>query len=100
MSLVRQADLTGPSTRLCIGPGGAVPCIESATDVRLPGQTVLPADGSWRRLMAVWPDEVVEVWLVCIDETTQDLVCPDSLRLRVRTVDDTGALVGHVAASA
>ena len=97
MALVRNEHLTGPRDRLCIGGGDAiVPCIDTGVDVRQPSQRLLPADGSMGRLLEVSPGEVVDVWLVCIDEATQDLSCPEELRLRVGAVDDGANRVGDL----
>lgn len=96
LALVHDEELTGPTDRACVVAGLVEPCVDSLSDVRTPSQTVLTDDGSWGPMMTVWPDEVVEIWLVCIDEATQDLACPDSLRLRVRTTDDAGNPVGDI----
>ena len=73
-----------------------MPCIDTGVDVRQPSQRLLPADGSMGRLLEVSPGEVVDVWLVCIDEATQDLSCPEDLRLRVGAVDDGANRVGDL----
>src|SRR5690606_24063497 len=59
LGAVRHADLTGPLTRACIAAGETVPCEDVLGDVRQPDQSVLAGDGSWSRLLTVWPDEVV-----------------------------------------
>lgn len=96
MALIDRDEFVGPAERSCAQGASTVACTQTSTDVRQPGQVVLDG-GSPDRLMEVWPDEVVSVWLVCVDEVTQDLSCPDGLRLELRTVDDAGALVGDLA---
>lgn len=96
LALVHDEERTGPTDRSCVVAGDVEPCLDTLSDVRTPTQTVLTADGSRGRLMTVWPEEDVEIWLVCIDEATEDLACPDSLRLKVRTTDEAGNPVGDI----
>lgn len=96
LAAVRQPDVQGPTARSCDQAGETVPCEVVLGDVRQPGQTVLEDGGAWLPLMTLWPDETVEIWLVCIDPVTNDLSCPDSLRLELRTVDDEGTLAGDL----
>jgi hypothetical protein len=95
-ALVRDDARHGPAERSCAGPEDvAVPCDVTLHDVRMPNQRTVPGDASrYVRLMTVWPDETIDVVLVCVDRATNELGCPTSLRVALRTVDDGGARTG------
>ncbi len=72
-----------------------VDCVPFGTDIGMPNQRVVPGDGSaFVRMMTIESSETVEVVLVCVDPTTQDLGCPASLRAALRTAGGVGVLVG------
>jgi hypothetical protein len=99
-ALITNADLTGPTDRSCTGPTSAVvPCTVTTGDVRMPNQRVVPGDGSAKvRLMTIWPGERVQIALVCVDNATQELACPTTVRTAIGAVTDDGTRVGDLAA--
>jgi hypothetical protein len=64
--------------------------------VHVPSQVVVPGDASkYEPLMTLWPNETVDVALVCDDGTGQ-LGCPDTVRLALRTRDGAGHIAGDL----
>lgn len=94
-------DRTGPLTRACAGEAGPEPCYIATGHVQST-QRMVPQNTTGRlafvRLITLWPEEVVGLVLVCVEPATQELGCPDSLRARLRMVDDGGNLVGDLTA--
>ena len=97
-ALILTGDLTGPTSRDCADPVGAiVPCRITAHSLQTPNQRLVTGDGSeFVRLMTMWPDERVGVVIVCVDPVTFELGCPTTLRTALRAVDDAGAMVGDL----
>jgi len=96
-ALVRDEYLEGPEQRSCaVDDDAVVDCVITPVDVRTPTQRTVAGDGSYTRLMTLWPGERVDVVLVCVDPTTQELGCPAETRVWLRTVDNVGALVGEL----
>jgi hypothetical protein len=93
-----HADRIGPTDRSCTGPTSAVmDCTVTLNDVRMPNQRVVPGDGSARvPLMTIWSGERVQIVLVCVDNVTEELVCPATVRTRIGTADDDGTRVGNL----
>jgi hypothetical protein len=93
---VKPADLTGPTARSCAGAAGVEPCTVVTGHV-LSTQRGVAGDGSaYVALITLWFEEIVRVTTVCVDPVTNELGCPDGLRVKLRTVDGYGALAGDL----
>ena len=96
LAIVRVPEGEDPAPHDCAGAGDAiVECVAFGTDVGMPNQRVVPGDGSaFVRMMTLESGETVEVVLVCVDPTTQDLGCPAAVRAALQTVGRVGGLAG------
>jgi hypothetical protein len=96
-ALIENTDLHGPAQRSCSGGAAVVPCVVTASDVRMPNQQRVAGDGSQRvRLMTVWSGETVQLVLVCVDPDTQELGCPAAVRTVLSAVNAGGHRVGDL----
>lgn len=94
-ALIPRASLTGPVERSCGGITVA-PCEVNVVDVRSQ-QRVLPQGGSaFARLMTIWPDETIQIVVVCVEPVTQELGCPPSLRLTLQARNEAGTRTGDL----
>ncbi len=98
LALVATANLEGPTARSCSEAGGAVEaCAVTVNSVQMGDQRIVPGDGTqFVRLMTVWPEEIVDLVLVCVDPATEELGCPSTLRTSTRAVDDSGTSIGDL----
>ena len=98
LALVATANLEGPTARSCSEAGGAVEaCAVTVNSVQMGDQRIVPGDGTqFVRLMTVWPEEIVDLVLVCVDPATEELGCPSKLRTSTRAVDDSGTSIGDL----
>jgi hypothetical protein len=96
LAVLHVNDGQDPSLHDCAGPGDTiVDCIRYGMDVGMPNQRVVPGDGSaFVRMITLESGETVEVILVCVDPTTQNLGCPAAVRAALRTEGQEGVLVG------
>ena len=96
-------DLVGPMERPCAGTDGTIaPCSANAYLVQTYASPVVPGDGSaYVPLIRLWPGEKVSIDVMCDDGLGSDEShwCPRTVDVKVRTVDDTGALIGDLVRS-
>ena len=94
LAVVRVDDGQVPPHHDCAGPDDViVDCVAFGTGLGMPNQRIVPGDGSaFVRMMTIESGETVEVVLVCVDPTTQDLGCPPALRAALRTAGNVGVL--------